>query len=274
LVNVSTFHRLMEARVTRSDSQPDPAFMDQIEQKVANLLREGKRLSGGSEEERVVAREVRRKLEAILRLPTIASRFPWSTTQEGKIAAQYIQENQEDIPSTWATLLSWLFVHALGKVVSQTDFIELSRSWMDEWRLGKTIASVLRDLGLEEEAAWKSVTLIKWLTSHQRWFVLKPSGQKPAYQVLESLLKDSEVHQYLQVNRYNDTLWFNKETFEELLRWLMRVAAVEISSDPQRSAHEVVKEMERCYRIIQTLKTAEKKSGYQIEKLVAAAREV
>ena len=84
LVNVSTFPRLMEARVTRSDSQPDPAFMDEIEQKVANLLREGKRLSGGSEEERVVAREVRRKLEAILRLPTIASRFPWSTTQEGQ----------------------------------------------------------------------------------------------------------------------------------------------------------------------------------------------
>jgi predicted CoA-binding protein len=50
----------------------------------------------------------------------------------------------------------------------------------------------------------------------------------------------------------------------------MWVAAVEISSDPQHSAHEVVKEMERCYEIIQILKTAENKSGYQVEKLLTA----
>jgi len=37
-----------------------------------------------------------------------------------------------------------------------------------------------------------------------------------AYQVLQSLLRDNEVQRFLQVNRYQDVLWFNGEAFEEL----------------------------------------------------------
>jgi hypothetical protein len=263
LVDTGAFTRLMEARVTRSDGQPDQGLMSEMEQKVSNLLREAKRLSGGIEDEMALAREMRPKLEAILCLPTLASRFPWTGSKAGKTVAEYLQENLNDAPPTWGILWSWLFVHALGRVVGQADFMELSRSWIDEWRLGKTIAVVLRDLGLEEEAAWRSVGLIKLLTSHQRWF-----QEKVPYKLLESLLKDNEVHQFLNINRYNDILWFNKESFEEMLGWLMLEATVEITSNSQRPAHQVAKDLEDCSGVIQKLKEAAKKSGYQVEKLL------
>ena len=127
---------------------------------------------------------------------------------------------------------------------------------------------MLRDLGLEEAAAWSSLTVIKLLTGHQRWFEAKPSDQKQAYAVLESLLKDSEVQQFLKVNQYNDIWWFNKEAFEEMLWWLMMVAALTIGSDPLRPVNAVVAELERCYSMIQTWQKAEKKSEYQVEKLL------
>ena len=114
--------------------------------------------------------------------------------------------------------------------------------------------------------------LIKLLTGHQRWFEVKLSDQQPAYQVLDSLLKDGEVQQFLQVNRHNDILWFNKEAFDELLWWLMLIAAMEISSDFLRPAIEVVKDLESCYAMIQTFQEAEKKSDYQAEKLLEAVR--
>jgi hypothetical protein len=254
LINPNLFRRLIEARVFQADVKPDQTIMEEIEQKMVNLLLEAKKFSGGSEEERTMAREVRQKLEAILRLPAISSQFPWTDAKD-------VTEEK-----FW-TLLSWLFVHALGKVVDQKDFPELSRSWIDEWRLGKTIVSVLRDLGLEEEPAWRSVALIKLLTSHQRWF-----EEKRAYPLLESLLKDNEVQQFLQINRYNEILWFNREVFDDLLRWLMMLAAIEISSDPQRPTHQVAKDLEDCYGIIQRLKEAEQKSDYQVEKLLAVVR--
>ena len=270
LVNVAVFHRLMDARLKEPEGPLDQDLMNEMKQKTINLLQEAKRFSEGMEDELTISPEMKRKLEVILYLPTMANRFPWSVPPEGKTAAEYLMEKLIGETSSWYTIFNWLFVHALGRVVSQTDFEERSRSWIDEWRLGKTIASVLGDLGLEETAAYKSVSVVKLLAKHQRWYEVKRSDQNQAYRVLESLLKDGEVHQFLQVNRYNDILWFNKEAFDELRWWLFLVAVVEISSDPLRSAHEVVKDVEECYTIIKTLHQAEKKSSYQLEKLLEA----
>jgi glycosidase len=249
LINASMFRRLIEARVTQADFKPDQTIMEEIEQKVANLLLEAKKFSGGSGEERTIAREVRQKLEVILRYPAISSQFPWADVKD---------VTKEKF---W-TLLSLLFVHALGKVVDPKDFPEVSRSWIDEWRLGKTVAGVLGELGLNDMASLETMTIIKLLTTHQRWF-----EEKKAYQVLVSLLKDNEVQQFLQINRYNDILWFNREAFDDLLWWLMMLAAVEISSDLQRPANQVAKDLEDCYEMTQKLKEAVKSSDYQVEKL-------
>jgi hypothetical protein len=265
LVNAEVFRRLTDVRLTKLHSKLNQAALNEIEQKIINLLRQAKRHSGGMEDELAIAKELRDKLEAILRLPAIASRYAWTLKQEGKSAAEYLQEKLADAPFIWETLFSWLFVHALGKVVNQKDFVDQSRSWMDEWRLGKIIADVFVELGSEESTAWRSVTLIKLLTGYQRWFEVKS-----AYQALESLLKDSDVQQFLQVNRYNDVLWFNKESFDELQWWLLIVTSVQIDSDTQKSATGVVKEIEDCYAIIQRWQDARKRSGYQVEKLLEA----
>ncbi len=254
LINANLFRRLIETRVLHADVKPDQTIMEEIEQKMVNLFLEAKKFSGGSEEEGALAKEVRQKLEVVLRLPAISSRFPW-------VDAKDVTKEK-----FW-TLLSWLFVHALGKVVNQKDFPELSRSWIDEWRLGKTILDVMSDLGVEEEPARRSVTLIKLLTVYQSW-----SEEKKPSRVLDSILKDTDVQQFLQINRYNDILWFNREAFDDLLWWLMVLAAVEISSDPQRPAHQGARDLEDCYGTIQRLKEAAKKSGYQVEQLLTALR--
>jgi hypothetical protein len=254
LINANTIRRLIEARIIEPDVKPDQTIVEEMEQKMINLLLEAKKFSGGSEEERTIAIEVRQKLEIILSLPTISTRFPWGDSKE-------VTEEK-----FW-TLLGWLFVHALGKVVTQKDFPEVSRSWIDEWRLGKTIVNVLRELGLDETASWRTVILIKLLTTHQGWF-----EEKGASQFLGSLLKNNEVQQFLQINRYNDILWFNREAFDDLVWWLKLLAAIEISSDPKRTAHQTAKDLEDCNGTIQRLSEAAKKSGYQVEKLVELLR--
>jgi hypothetical protein len=273
LVNAHTFRRLIEARITLSQSKVDQNLIEEIEKKMIRLLQEAKRLSGGGEDETTIVEEIRRKLEAILYLPVITSRYPRLQPKGVQAAAEYLHKKLTDSTTTWATLFGWLFVHALGRVVNQRDFAGQSRTWIDEWRLGKTILSVLRDLGLEETAAWGSLTVIKWLTGHQRWFESKPSSGEQTYGILELLLKDSDVQQFLQVNQCNDIWWFNKEAFEEMLWWLMMVAALTIGSDSLRSVNAVVEELQGCNSIIQTWQNAEEKSEYQVEKLLSALRE-
>jgi hypothetical protein len=273
LVNVGRVRHLMEARITQPQAQLDQNLMGEIEEKIIDLLQEAKRLSGGEEDGMMIAREVRRKLEAILYLPILTSRYPRLQPKGVQEAAEYLHKKLTDSTTPWATLFGWLFVHALGKVVSQRDFVELSRTWIDEWRLGKTILGVLRDLGLEEGAAESSLTIIKWLTGHQRWFERKSLDQKSVHANLGLLLKGGEVRQFLQINRHNDIWWFNKEAFEEMLWWLMVVAALTIGSDPLRPVHAVIEELEGCYSMIQKWQRAAEKSEYQVEKLLELVTE-
>ena len=253
LVNTDGFRKLSAARVADADRQPDVALLDEVEKKALRLFREARVFAGGQGDETALSGEVRDKLEAILRLPVMGQ------------AAEYLQEGLDGDPFVWGTLFGWLFTHALGKAVDEPGFEQQSRSWIDEWLLGKIILRTLQGLGLSEEAAQESVTLIKLLASHQRWFE-EPDGEGRTYRVLERLVRDDDVRQFLQVNRYQDLLWFNKETFERLLWWMLAVAAVEVASRKTSGAAE---ELLSCRRVVEELLLAEERSGYQVEKLLA-----
>jgi len=126
---------------------------------------------------------------------------------------------------------------------------------------------------LDEATGRRIIILAKLLTGHQRWFEVKEPGHAQSYGILESLFKDGEVQQFLKVNQYNDIWWFNKEAFEEMLWWLMLIAALEIGSDPLRPVNAVVEELQGCYAMIQIWQKAEEKSEYQVEKLLSTLQE-
>ena len=159
----------------------------------------------------------------------------------------------------------------------QADYERQTRSWMDEWLLGKLIAGVLQDLGLAEASAWQGVAVVKLLTSHARWFEMELPKPKRAYSVVQTLLGDDEIQRLLQVNRYQGVLWFNKEAFERMLWWMLSLAVVEetraaLRLGAERLAVEVAQAIVAHYDIVKKLQQAEKKSGYQVEKLMEAAK--
>jgi len=241
LVNARLFRRLMEASERVSESSEEwVALLDEVEQKAITLLHEIKQLTGGSGSETAIAQEIRQKLLATCNFPLATSHLP---------------------------LLPWLFTHALGKIADEADFAQISRSWLDEWLLGKIIAGALRDMGLDEDAAWRAVATVKILTSHQQWFT-----EERADLALESWLEDNEVQQFLHINRHRGVLWFNKEAFEQLLWWMELVASIEINTDPLRPADEIARETNALRAMLEKLQQAQEESGYQVEKLMEAAR--
>jgi glycosidase len=280
LVNASAFRRLIDKRVTTRDGAQDlTPLLDEVEQKALHLLSEMQQFTGGGQEQagttavepKAIARELRRKLEAALQLPILAQRFPLPRTPKYQAAVERVHSRLDGDPAAWGSLLAWLFTHALGKVVGQEGYAAQSRSWMDEWLLGKLIAGTLQDLGLDEEAAWWAVGTIKMLINHQGWFEAAAS-KKQAYQILVSWLRDSEVQQFLQVNRYGGVLWFNQEAFEQLLTWMLTMASVEISADPQRTPQTIAEDLVGCYDVVEKLQQADKTSEFQVVKLMEAAQ--
>jgi len=143
-----------------------------------------------------------------------------------------------------------------------------SQSWIDEWLLGRILVSSMLDLGLSEAESWRSVGLIKILIRHQKWYQINTPKRKRAYRILKRLLEDEVVRGYLQVNRYQGILWFNEEAFEELLAWMMRIAAINVIADKNLSSAEARDQITGHYQVIRKLKKAESKSEYQVEKLL------
>ena len=63
-------------------------------------------------------------------------------------------------------------------------------------------------------------------------------------------------------------MWFNKENFQKLVWWLFLISVIQIESKFEMDSEEAVKEIEKTFATIQNWLQAEKKSEYQLEKLV------
>jgi glycosidase len=275
LVNAGALRALAEARATESDAQDvarvAPA-LEETEQRMHALLREIKRVAQGTGDEHAIAAEVRRKLEVILQLPVLERYLEAESSRPLKETADTLRAGVERDPAAWGVLLGWLFTHALGRVVGEEDYESVSRSWIDEWLLGKILAFALEGLGLDEVGAWQGVALAKLLTSHRRWCGPQAPEKRRAYQALRSWLSDDEVQSFIGVNRYQSVLWFRKESFERLLWWMLVVATVEIAADPQRKQAARVREIVACHDVVRALQRAAEASEYQIERLLEAAQ--
>ncbi len=263
LVNADTFRRLMAARVTEPDGQLDPGLGNEIEQKTVHLLREIKQFTQGTGDETAIAREVLRDLIAILRFPVLHADALSSRYTE---AAEYLQTQLDDDAAIWGTMFGWCFVHSLGKLLRVEGFDQQSRSWIDEWLLGKILAGTFQDLGLDQASAWHATATVKLLTTHQRWFDMEGPKEKRACQVLEAMLQDAEAQRFIQVNRWQGVLWFNKEAFERWLWWMLSVAMVD--AQHSASATRAVQQVIDRHSIVVELQSAGVEAEYQVEKLI------
>ncbi len=282
LVNAEMFHRLMEAKEQRNGEAEEPddveamerdELRDEVQKGMARLLEQIQSFANGGADPQTVAAEVGKELEVVWSLPDLGEPAAVPTA-----LTEYLRDGPTGVPDVgldhaprpWATLLGWLFSHALGKVADPSGYAEISRSWQDEWLLGKITGSALQDLSLDERSAWWAVATIKVLTTHQRWFELAVEGDDRSYKVLRSWLEDDEVQRLLQVNRYQDVLWFNEEAYEQLLWWMMVTATVPLAADDEKTSLEPIR---ACYRVIQDLREAKRASGYRVEELLEAAHQ-
>jgi len=303
LINAATFGRLMAARRDDLEQRRSRLPDGDIAESIDRLSRSVKDFSGAPGDADALAGELKGKLLACLDLPSLEALLPRQKQnraigRELRALLQGSAETQERRPLgsesfTWATLLGWLFVHALGGIAGAGRRVLQSRSWIDEWLLGKLLLSAFEGQGLSTEEQHSALTLIKVLTSHQLWFETPPSGgtsspatprnqskqnqatgkkalSAEAARVLRTLLGDTEVQETLRINRYQEILWFNAESLDQLLTGLYLIAVV----DAVNTASE---DPARCAQIIRNRKTvldqiheAKDSSNYQVERLLTA----
>ncbi|HEX9971207.1 MAG TPA: alpha-amylase family protein, partial [bacterium] len=268
LMNAETIRQLIASKPSDKRKKFDYAILDDIEAKYLEFLNEVRNFTSSDRDTAGIARDVRNDMEAILQLENLDKRFASSQSKKLKHALSFLNDSLSHNLFDCSILFGWTLVRHLGRIVADEDYEAQSRTWIDEWLLGKMINLVFIDLGFNETQSWQALALIKILTSHQSWFKIDSEKKGLAYRTFKKLLEDQEVQQFLQVNRHQDILWFNKEAFELLVDWLFKIAAIDISKDKVKSQKEIIAVLTAKFEMIKSWQKAEEDSTYQVEKLL------
>jgi hypothetical protein len=256
LVNPSVFQKLIvrnKELISLGAPLISSDLTDEIEEKMIALLREIKHFTSGTGDETILAKEITAKLNLVLSLPHLPQGLPITATDTKHIILKHPE----------ASHFGWLFVHSLGSIFNGENMTaEQSRGWIEEWMFDRIFRGVFDELGFDDRYIWEGLSLIKIFTAHQNWNRYEKKLQ--AYTVVESFMNDSEVQQFLQINRYKDVLWFNKETFELLLSWMLFTGVIGIMADREKDKDEQSLAIEDVYGIIEKLHQTALQSEYQV----------
>ena len=273
LVDGDFLQKLIAAGKATEAPRVTEKLLDEFEQKSVPVLAEIKRFHSGKGDAHRIAVSMRKEVELLNRLPAVRELFPDKPDKKLNSALKLLGTSLETIGNSRAMLFGWICVHRLGGAIDPEKFDVYSASGIDEWMLGKILLSAFREIGLEEPAANRAFAMIRILTRQQHWWPSDSTKAASHYQVFEQILWDAEVRKWLQINRYHDILWFNKEAFEGLVLSLFTAAFLSRAEFVFSQPNKVVQEMKENYRFVQKLFAAEANSGFQLEKLLEALKD-
>jgi len=271
LMNEDLLRRLLKSRPEKGKAPDAKGILNEIDGKLRNLLHEIKQFTNGTGNTDKTAEKLKKEFEIALQLGMLDKKIDCPGSRKYQTALKMIRKHLATDDSQWTNLFMWLFIHRLGEVVEPASFVEESSNGFNEWLLNKIVEDVVYRLGWAGGDVQRTVLLLKILLRHQQWWKISSGKKQLPGELLQKMLRDPDVQSWLQVNRYREVLWFNKESFDELVTWLLIMAMIDILQSgglnkPEKICADVIKQ----YDIINKLVLAEKKSEFRIDKLLNA----
>jgi hypothetical protein len=176
-----------------------------------------------------VARIMCARTQTALHLPSLFSGEPGDMLRAGL----------DGDHAAWGTLFSLALLLDLGKVVRRDNYLEQTRTWLDEWLLGAATVQALRDFGVDAQQAEDAVTTIGIVLTYPSLLADAAAPQDAPTETQEprrdaawrELFNDRDAQRLLGVNSYDGVFWFNQESFDQLLWWLFATHLINEATD-------------------------------------------
>jgi hypothetical protein len=156
-----------------------------------------------------------------------------------------------------AALLGWLVLSRIGELAPGADVLLTSLAWYDELRLAPVVAEGFRAVGVPEAGAWGAADLVRVLLALTRPSTIRGRGRQADLRLLEGWLTRDAVRAAMGVNTWEGVEWLDRDGFLSLLRWAVRLDAIEGGRDPDWSR-------------VDRLGRAAEKAGYRVDALLSA----
>ena len=295
LVNPDTFTWILQHLYPADKTNNLETFSTDIQKMIEEFLRQVQKQAGGSNNIEKIALDIKKELFSALSLPVItATKRKQISVKETTSISQildYLQKSpygnwvrsKENI-RCWGTLFSWIFIHRIGDIKAIDGNLtlasnELAAVRIEKWQLNNIIIETLQQMGVDSSNSRKLTSCLLALTTQNGWFAPKDNMDELAYKLANNWFRNINIQKYLQVNLYDNILWFNKEAFDEFLWWafitevliLLRKRKLEKSKLNKTLFFENFVDPDsllKIFSVIKKISDAEKKSNYQVEMLL------
>jgi hypothetical protein len=222
----------------------------------------GSELSGG----RFSAEIVTGMVDGIKALRSVYAKRS-KTASEGYLG--YFEYGFQLHPGAQFVLAVWALLKPIGSIIADGE-PHGARSLIDEWLLDEILERGLAACDVPTADLPRTIDLLKLLAEHQEWYGSLDAAPDLAAS-MERLLEDETVRGWVGENRFKGTLWFNRESYLELVWWLFMAAVVKIHEIPGvDEVHE--KLIKVVFGHSKRLIDAMEKSQFQIELLIKNLR--
>jgi len=238
---------------TKINRQTEEELITQFRDKLTPLLSKIKKYSNASGDESELKDDLSDKFRYLLHINNLSGFLKLSRTKNITNALKFLQSHMIND----YTLYVWLVVHQLGKLQDENYREMISISWLDDLLLGKIIYQSLQNEGFDSH----DMLLVKTLTLHRQWLENADQALPLAF---DTLLQYHESNKYLQVNRYQDVLYFNKEALHELLAAFFMTAIINLAQEKDADAQYMTKKVIHWYKIVRKILDTAESSGYRI----------
>jgi hypothetical protein len=262
IANPGYFQFLLDQRLPdrKPRRAPEPVLsvdlFTQVHHKTADLLDGIEYRLGSRVNRNAFQAEVAQTLEALLSLRRTPARG--ASKEAVRALIEGLKPPAGD--GHWLVLLGWCFSRSLGLVFSETDIAGRSQALFDEWHLGRLLAEAYRGLGYEESAASRMAATVRLLIGRQ--------ASRGPRDPEERRDLPPDVLQFLQVNRYQGVLWFNKEAYDEFAWWTLALALIDVQHAPAASSAHFIRQAAAAWDTYTTMLDAAAQSEYRLEKLL------
>lgn len=214
-------HEPPKGRKKESEFEPIPSMIDLF-------IKEFKKIDNLKITSTKFLEEITIKLQIIKKL-NLSSMTKQRKENKNRTASEFLLlDNNKISVDDLRIILVWLLLSPIQSTNPSKNTSKIISNI-----LRKPFAKTMFSSGKSEFEINKTIDLIKLLLNNYEDFVFYKKNKKTTSTKkidkynFSKILDDKEIHKYLEVNIYKGVEYFNKESFEELIKWLMNLFIID-----------------------------------------------
>lgn len=241
ILNRGYFDYLLSQRLFEKNSLIKQQVLIEAEQKITNLFRGIQQLIGQSPISELSINRTIQLLEFALSIPIFETKFKSLKNKSLLSLLNFFQKDLFSDSISWIITLNYIFISKIGEIGDYGDVNMQNQSWFEEWKISKIIRDLSNSYNFEAPQQIDLSSLIYTLIGSTKWYENISINQFETW--FKKFLNRQYIQSFLNVNRYQDQLWFSKERYETLTNWLVATAIMDMASDPKISTSILIEKL-------------------------------